>query len=113
MTKDIIESQFLPFLQTTIGIYNKQNRLIKSGKLIIFNMHEYTIHFVFSKKTGNFTFELPYPFMVHDEGNNCIKLDYRLDTLSNNDTLFKYKCILNQPQKKNKFYDTTLTIKRI
>ena len=113
MTKDIIESHFLPFLQTNIGIYNKQNKIVKSGKLIIFNMHEYTIHFVFAKKNGNFTFELPYPFMVYNETTKVIKLDYRLDTLSNNDTLLKYKFILNQPQKKNKFYDTILTIKHL
>lgn len=113
MTKEIIESHFLPFLQTNIGIYNKQNRLLKSGKLLIFNVHEYTIHFVFAKKSGTFTYELPYPFQVNNESNKIIKLDYRLETLSGNDTILNYKFILNQPVKKNKFYNTFLTLKQI
>lgn len=113
MTKDTIESYFLPYLQTNIGIYNKENRLLKSGKLIIFNIHEYTIHFVFLKKNGNFTYELPYPFAVNSEPNNNLKLDYRLNILSGNDDILNYKFILNQPKKKNKFYNTTVTIKPI
>lgn len=111
MTKEIIESYFLPYLQTNIGIYNKDNRLLKSGKLLIFNIHEYTIHFVFAKKNGNFTYELPYPFGVIEENNKKLKLDYRLHVLAVNDDLLNYKFILNQPVKKNKFYNTTLTIK--
>lgn len=111
MTKEIIESYFLPYLQTNIGIYNKENRLLKSGRLIIFNIHEYTIHFVFSKKNGNYTYELPYPFGVIEETNKNLKLDYRNELLARNDDILSYKFILNQPVKKNKFYNTTLTIK--
>jgi len=111
MTKDIVESYFLPLLQTNIGIYNKDNKLLKSGKLLIFNIHEYTIHFVFAKKSGNFTYELPYPFSVAKEKNRTVKLDFRMETLAGNDTILNYKFILNQPTKKNKFYNTIITVK--
>lgn len=110
MTKELVESHFINCLQREISIYNKEDRLLKSGKLVLFNIREYTIQLVMSKKNGSFTYEIPYPFGINNQTNK-IKLDYTLDNLCKNDIVLKAKLNLCAPAKKNKFYNTTITIK--
>jgi len=112
MTKEIIESRLLHFLQRKIGIYNQNNKLLKSGKLTLLNIREYTIQFIFTKPTGIFNYEIPYPFNAINE-NNTLTLDYKLNTLSKNNDIINYKFIIHTPNKKNKFYDTLIFIKEI
>ena len=113
MTKDIIESKLIYFLQRKVGIYNDENKLLKSGKLNLVNIRDYTIQFVFIKpQGGSFTYEIPYPFHVTFSNNNLM-LDYKLTTLSRNDDILDYKFIIHKPVKKNKFYNTLITLKEI
>lgn len=112
MTKELIESQLLHFLQRRIGIYNQNNKLLKSGKLTLLNIREYTVQFIFTKSTGIFNYEVPYPFNVFNM-NNTLILDYKLNTLSKNDDIINYKFLIHTPAKKNKFYDTLISIKEL
>lgn len=112
MTKELIESQLLHFLQRKIGIYNQNNKLLKSGKLTLLNIREYTVQFIFTKPTGIFNYEIPYPFGAYNS-NGILTLDYKLNTLSKNDDIVNYKFLIHTPNKKNKFYDTLISIKEL
>lgn len=113
MTKDIIESKLIYFLQRKVGIYNEDNKLLKSGKLNLVNIRDYTIQFTFIKpQGGNFSYEIPYPYYVTVCNNNLL-LDYKLRTLSHTDDILDYKFIIHKPTKKNKFYDTVITLKEL
>lgn len=113
MTKELVESHFIDCLQREISIYNKEDRLLKTGKLVLFNIREYTIQLVMSKKGTTYTYEIPYPFnIVHIiDQTNKIKLDYTVENLCKNDVVLKAKLNLCAPVKKNKFYNTVITIK--
>lgn len=113
MTKDIIESKLVYFLQRKVGIFNEENKLLKSGKLSLVNIRDYTIQFYFIKSQGGrFTYEIPYPYHVTVCNNNLL-LDFKFKTLSRNNDLLDYKFIIHKPAKKNKFYDSIITLKEI
>lgn len=113
MTKDIIESKLIYFLQRKVGIYNEDNKLLKSGKLNLVNIRDYTIQFTFIKpQGGSFSYEIPYPYHV-TVCNNNLQLDYKLRTISHSDVILDYKFIIHKPAKKNKFYDTVITLKEL
>lgn len=112
MTKEFLESKLLYFLQRKVGLYNQSNKLIKTGKLTLLNIREYTIQFIFTKPSGSFNYEIPYPYDIFSTSNTLF-LDYRLNTLSKNDDILNYKFIINTPKKKNKFYDTIITLREI
>lgn len=112
MTKNLVETTLLDYLQRDIGIYNSDNRLIKSGKLIIVNIKDYVVNFTLQKKNTKFTYEMPYPYTITKQPDGLI-LDYRLEALSHNNDLLKVKFTLNKPIKCNKFYDTFFIVKSI
>jgi hypothetical protein len=54
-------------------------------------------------------FDIPYPFNItHDE--KCVRFDYRIETLCNNNSASTGIASDITPVKKNKFYDCELEI---
>lgn len=71
------------YLQSRV-IIKCNNKVLKTGKLTLFNIKQYFIKFYIEtdKKTSKIL-ELPYPFLMENENNICT-LNYRLTSLCNN-----------------------------
>jgi len=88
------------------------NKVIREGKLILFNLKDYYIECTLIMKTGQQKiYEIPVPFDIIIEDNK-IQFDYSIDHAANNnlDNTVTIKMLAVQSGKKSKFYDNVLTI---
>ena len=77
MTHLLIEENLKPFLQRNIQI-TVDNKIIREGKLILFNLKDYHIILTIKIKGKNKTYEIPYPFVSTVETPDILAFDYRL-----------------------------------
>ena len=88
------------------------SKVLREGKLILFNLKDYYIECTFIMKTGQQKiYEIPVPFdIIIDE--NKIHFDYSIQhaTKNNLDNSVTVKMLALQSGKKSKFYDNVLTI---
>lgn len=70
------------YLQSKV-IIKCNNKVIKTGKLTLFNVKQYFIRFYIESQK---VLELPYPFLIEDHGENGCTLNYHLTSLCNNHT---------------------------
>lgn len=110
LVSEKIETAFLPMLQRSIRFFI-DGKGAKQGKLLLISQKGAYICFVLADKNNQpKMYEIPYPYnykMVNDE----MVLDYTLRTLCNNkqtsiDVLSEFT-----PEKRNRFYDSTVIVK--
>lgn len=72
-------------------IFKCDNKILKTGKIKLFNIKQYFIRFNIENDKGEIKqLELPYPFLIHDNETTCT-LNYHLTsfTHSNKDVVTK------------------------
>ena len=90
MSPKQLESELKFFLQRDVK-FRADTKILKKGRLILFNVIEYyvvfTIETAFSNKRQ--TYEIPFPFAFAKTGPNTLVLDYRLQHIYNNNLEIK------------------------
>lgn len=74
------------YLQSKV-IIKCNNKVLKTGKLTLFNIKQYFIRFYIEtdKKTTK-VLELPYPFLMNKDSEGWCTLNYKISSLCNNHT---------------------------
>ena len=74
------------YLQSKV-IIKCNNKVLKTGKLTLFNIKQYFIRFYIEtdKKTTK-VLELPYPFLINKDSEGWCTLNYKISSLCNNHT---------------------------
>ena len=74
------------YLQSKV-IIKCNNKVLKTGKLTLFNIKQYFIRFYIEtdKKTTK-VLELPYPFLMDKDSEGRCTLNYKISSLCNNHT---------------------------
>lgn len=72
------------FLQSRVTI-KCNNKVLKTGKLTLFNVKQYFIRFyIETDKKTNKVLELPYPFLIDKHDMGICTLNYKISSLCNN-----------------------------
>jgi len=56
------------------------NKVLRSGKLLLFSIKDFYLHFTISTEKQTKHFEIPYPFDVKSPSKNLLLLDYALSS---------------------------------
>lgn len=108
------EELFISALQRNLSI-TLGNKIIKKGKLMLYKKQHYNIQLTLvNSKLNRENFEIPIPFSVEFHSDeNLIFLDYRINTLTGNDT--QMETFLRNHRVKgiepSQYFDKILTIK--
>jgi hypothetical protein len=97
------------YLQSKV-IIKCNNKVLKTGKLTLFNVKQYFIRFyIETDKKTNKVLELPYPFLMESDNGICT-LNYKLTSLCNNhfNTVATLKGV--NKSSSNKIYDNVVSI---
>lgn len=86
------------------------DKVIKKGKLKIFNIKQFFIKLNLEINNDIKVFEIPYPYRIHHTGNG-LTFEYTLSSLcnSNNSPLY-YKLKTTDKSASNKMFDNFLSI---
>lgn len=107
----IIEETLVGLLQKNLklSINNKQYR---KGRLLLFKQNNYHLELTIKKTNNDIKrFEIPIPFGIENwEKDGLVYFDYRIGTLSNNDSKIKSMLKSLPVEGKNRFYDSILEI---
>jgi hypothetical protein len=97
------------YLQSKVTI-KCNNKVLKTGKLTLFNIKQYFIRFNIEtdKKTSK-VLELPYPFRVESKDGICT-LNYKLSSLCNNHVATVNLLRGINKNNANKIYDNVVSI---
>ena len=93
--------------------FSVNDKVIKEGKIMIFNVKDFYISFVLTtKKSQNKTYEIPLPFDIRQQ-DTTLFLDYTLDKIHRNSSVTKrlISCISKSIGKKSKFFDNVMVIR--
>jgi hypothetical protein len=108
INKESIEKKISNLLQRNVK-FIINNKVIRSGKLLIFNIKDFYASFTIVSENDTKVYELPYPFSVNIEENR-VEFDYTLDTLAGNNTMLLYKLKVLNRVKKNKMFNNKVVI---
>ena len=106
-----LEEELKHFLQRDVK-FRVGTKILKKGRLILFNVIEYyvvfTIETAFSNKRQ--TYEIPFPFKFHKIDPTTLLLDYQLKHIYNNN--IEMKRILDKLGKetKSKYFDARVLL---
>jgi hypothetical protein len=77
------EEKFLPFFQKEISIV-LDNKVLRQGKLLLFSIKDFYLHFTLLLNNNTKVFELPYPFFTYMESvtSKTLVLDYSLKSFT-------------------------------
>jgi len=107
-----IENNFKDFLLNNVNFVINE-KIIKKGKLINLSVKDFFIIFQLEiPKGGIKSFEIPYPFGILSK-KTFVSFDYRLSTLTQNDTYKFVKARNFKPKKNSKFYDVRMIMKKV
>jgi hypothetical protein len=110
MNIELYSKTLQDLLQSKIVI-RCENKILKSGKLTLFNIKQYFIRFhIENDKKVNKIFELPYPFNIQINENGVCTLNYKLTSLCNNHqaTVINLKTL--KQSNSHRIYDNVVTI---
>ena len=111
----VTEKNFLPFFQKNIAI-TLDNKILRQGKLLLFNIKDLYIYFTLLCSNGTKIFELPYPFDTYMENvsSNVLILDYKIKTFTTTSVVSAFfkleKVVCFKAQKTMKYYDSKIKI---
>lgn len=79
----ITEEKFLPFFQKNVNII-LDNKILRQGRLLLFCIKDFYLHFTLSCNGVTKTFELPYPFKTYTDSMsaNILILDYKMTSFT-------------------------------
>jgi hypothetical protein len=97
---------FEEFLQRNV-VFSLEGKIIKEGKLYLFNKKDYYFTFYLKMNNQEKRFELPYPFQAKLT-KNYIELDYTFSAISKNDPELYYRLISLNKLNKNKFLNSKI-----
>lgn len=111
----ITEKNFLPFFQKNITII-LDNKIIRTGRLLLFSIKDFYLHFTLISNNSQKNFELPYPFDTYMENltSDVLILDYKMNTFTKG--LPEIKDLAKALQSKSKhmkFFDNMVKIVEI
>jgi len=108
----ITEEYFLPYFQKEISIVI-DNKVLRQGKLLLFSIKDFYLHFTLLTNNATKNFELPYPFNAYmfNLSSNILILDYKNRTFTKDlpDILEKAKSLFNK-DKHMKYFDSMVKI---
>jgi len=108
----ITEKKFLPFFQKNINIV-LDNKILRQGRLLLFCVKDFYLHFTLSTNNTTKTFELPYPFETYMESvsSNVLVLDYKVVSFTRDLTnIFEKAKQLYNKDKQMKFFNNVIKI---
>ena len=110
MNIDLYTKILQSYLQSRVTI-KCNNKVLKTGKLTLFNIKQYFIRFYIEtdKKTSKIL-ELPYPFLIENAEDNVCTLNYRLSSLCNNHIATVNALRSVNKNTANKIYDNVVSI---
>ena len=107
-----MEDIFLPFFQKEIAIV-LDNKTLRQGKLLLFNIKDFYLHFTLLINDNKKCFEMPYPFSMYKESisSTSLILDYKLNTFTKNMPEIE-NCVrvLYKKEKHMKYFDNFVKI---
>ena len=109
---EYIEQELKCILQRDVS-FVVNNKVLREGKLMMFNMKDFYISFIlYTKKQQTKTYDIPLPYQIVVEP-TCITFDYKLSNVHHNTTSIHklIESISKSIGKKSKLYDNFLTIK--
>tara|TARA_B110000495_G_scaffold94975_1_gene82059 strand:+ start:2932 stop:3291 length:360 start_codon:yes stop_codon:yes gene_type:complete len=106
-----IVNEFIPMLQHTVR-FILDGKITRQGRLLLISQKGAYLSFILTDKNNKpKVYEVPYPYMYKfDSKRNIMSLDYRINTLCNNNPTALHLVSLVIPVKKNRFYDSTISI---
>ena len=108
----VTENTFTPFFQKEICIVI-DNKVLRQGKLLLFAIKDFYLHFTIVSNNVTKTYELPYPFDAYVMGvsSKSIVLDYKTKTFTKDlpEIFDKAKMLFNK-DKHMKFFDSIVKI---
>lgn len=108
----ITEEKFLPFFQKNISIV-LDNKTLRQGRLLLFCIKDFYLHFTISCNGTTKTFELPYPFRTYTDAisSNVLILDYKINSFTQDlgNITDKAKLLYNK-EKHMKFFNNVIKI---
>jgi hypothetical protein len=110
MTLEIYNKILQNFLQSRV-IIKCDNKVLKTGKLTLFNIKQYFIKFyIETDKKENKVLELPYPFLIDYSDTGICSLNYKLSSLCNNTQPVISKLKTCRTNASHKIYDNIVSI---
>jgi hypothetical protein len=96
------------FLQQKVH-FHVNNKLIKTGKLILFSIKDFYLVFTINIHHHRKTFEIPYPFAFQTHEKKIV-FDYTLNKLYHNVQEIEQHARLLAPKKPGKYFDSYASI---
>jgi len=106
---EINDNLFANFLQKKISI-NHNNKTLREGRLLLFSIKDFYLHFTLEVGGGIKHFELPYPFEVLEINNNLFLLDFTLSAFRAEFSDIERKIKNIGEKKKSRFYNSIIQL---
>jgi hypothetical protein len=89
------------------------NKILRSGKLLLFSVKDFYLHFTFSVDNNTKHFELPYPFRTSKVQGDILLLDFTLSAfrVEYNDIERRIKNIGSK--KRSRYYNSIVKLQAI
>lgn len=98
------------FLQSKV-VFKCDNKVLKAGKLKLFNIKQYFIKFYIETDKGESKIlELPYPFLINYTGTGVCTLNYRVSSICNNTQPVIGRLKACKTSASHKIYDSVVSI---
>ena len=110
MNIELYSKTLQDLLQSKIVI-KCENKVLKTGKLTLFNIKQYFIRFhIENDKKVNKVFELPYPFNMQVNDKGVCTLNYKLSSLCNNHSATVISLRALKQTNSHRIFDNMVTI---
>jgi len=97
-------------LQKYVSLF-LNNKLYRSGKVILFKHKNYFIELILQNESKEKRVEIPIPFLIENhKEENLLFFDYRLKTLAKNNSDIYNKLLMMSKKCKSRYFNTILEI---
>ena len=98
------------FLQSNV-IIKCDSKVLRAGKLKLFNVKQYFIKFYIETDKGEEkVLELPYPFLIDHSSENLCTFNYRISAMCNNTQPVISQLMACKSASSHKMYNNTVSI---
>lgn len=103
---------FDKYLQQNVS-FSIGPKTVRKGRLVLYNIHDYYIKFIIkTNKDLTKTYEIPYPFKIHEE-RDSVYMSYTIDDLCNDNRKKADFVEEFEPETPNKLFNNTLILTNI